>query len=184
MNRKTIIILLGIFFTLILSVSLSLAFFYYSGESDDISLTSGSIKLSFTEGTNNITTTGSFPKADEVGMIDVNYYDFTINGSKGDDDIRYEIQIVSTSSNTLDERYVKLYLTDQNNETVVGPVALSDLTVSEYNNNRILYSNYITATDQVYNYRLRVWIDSSYDNNTSESIDFKVNLLARNEKSA
>lgn len=184
MNRKTIIILLGIFFTLILGVSLSLAFFYYSGESDDISLTSGSIKLSFTEGTNNITTTGSFPKADAVGMIDVNYYDFTINGSKGDDDIRYEIQIVSTSSNTLDERYVKLYLTDQNNETVVGPVALSDLTVSEYNNNRILYSNYITAANQVYNYRLRVWIDSSYDNNTSESIDFKVNLLARNEKSA
>ena len=138
-NKRTIILSLWIILTLILTISISYAFFYYVEEGDEITLTSGSISIDFAEGTNYISLANSYPKSDMMGKIDPNYYDFTVTGSRGEkDDIYYEIQIVEEEGNTLDDKYVKVYLTDQKNNSslnkeIMKPILLSECLSSDYN---------------------------------------------------
>ena len=114
-------------------------------------------------------------------MISTDYYDFTVSGSKGKyNDILYEIQIEQLENNTLAEEYVKIYLTDQNDNSVSASSRLIDLNNSLYNNNRVIYSDYISFENQVDDYRLRMWIDESYTKNTQEVFNFKIVLYAIN----
>ena len=93
-RNKKIIMILSTIFTIVLAISFSYAFFYYNKEGGTITLEAGSIAINFSEEVNYFTIHDTYPKSDTMGMIDVNYYDFTVSGSKGaEDDILYEIQI-------------------------------------------------------------------------------------------
>ena len=181
-NNKKIILIVSILVVVVLAISVSYAFFYYSSTLGDITLNSGSIGINFTAGTNTFTLSDNYPKSDVLGIVSTNYFDFTVSGTVLDDDIYYEIQIKEVSGNTLDDKYVKVYLTDQTEHVLAGPLNLDGFYYNEYNNNRVIYSKDLEASNQVDAYRLRLWIDESFTDSTSRSFAFKVNLYARNEE--
>ena len=181
-NNKKIILIVSILVVVVLAISVSYAFFYYSSTLGDITLNSGSIGINFTAGTNTFTLSDNYPKSDVLGIVSTNYFDFTVSGTVLDDDIYYEIQIKEVSGNTLDDKYVKVYLTDQTEHVLAGPLNLDGFYYNEYNNNRVIYSKDLEASNHVDAYRLRLWIDESFTDSTSRSFAFKVNLYARNEE--
>lgn len=179
-NKKLLMVAFGIALAFVMTISISYAFFYYAKDSENIPLISGSISIDFLEGTNNLSLQENYPKSDVLGMIEPYYYDFTVAGSKGKESILYEIQILEAGTNTLDPRYVKVYLTDQEDNVIVEPVLLSELKISEYNRNRVLYTGNIDTLNQRDLYRLRLWIDASYSENVESTFDFQINLYAQN----
>ena len=183
-KKKILIMILSTVFTVILAISFTYAFFYYGKEGSTITLESGSISLKLEEDANFLTLHDTYPKSDNIGMISTNYYDFTVSGSKGKyDDILYEIQIEQIEDNTLAEEYVKVYLTDQeDNDLRVEPKSLIDLETSKYNKNRVIFSDYIYRENQEADYRLRVWVDEKYTKNVQETFNFKLVLYAVNDK--
>ena len=186
-KRKSILIMiLSTMFTMVLAISFTYAFFYYSKEGSTITLKSGSISLKLEEDANFLTLHDTYPVSDNIGMISTNYYDFTVSGSKGKyDDILYEIQIEQMEDNTLSEEFVKVYLTDQeDNNLRVEPQSLTELEISKYNKNRVIYTDYIYEENQEEDYRLRIWIDEKYTKNVRETFNFKVVLYAMNDKYA
>lgn len=183
-KNKKVMILIGIVLTMIFAISITYAFFYYGKEGSNIKLETGSISINYKGDYNYLTIKDTFPKGDFYGKISLDYYDFTVSGSNGkDDDILYEIQIEQLEGNTLAEEYVKIYLTDQNDNSLgFEPSMLNTLSTSRHNQNRIIYTGYIRNKNQSDKYRLRIWVDESYTKNTKEVFDFKVVLYAVNEK--
>lgn len=182
-RNKKIIMILSTVFTVVLALSFTYAFFYYGKEGSTITLKGGTISINFEEDVNYLTLHDTYPKSDSVGMISTNYYDFTVSGSNGKyDDILYEIQIEQLEDNTLAEEYINVYLTDQEDNGFFSvPKKMTNLPISKYNNNRIVYSDYIVGENQVDDYRLRVWVDESYTKNVQETFKFKVVLYAVND---
>jgi len=169
-RNKKLIMIISTILTIIFAISISYAFFYYGKEGSAISLESGNISLNFEEDANFLTLHDTYPMNDNVGMISTNYYDFTVSGSRGkNDDIYYEIQIEQVKDKTLSEEYIKVYLTDQEDnelkfeltdqedeELKTEPILLNKLETSKYNKNRIIYNDYIYDENQAKNYRLRI----------------------------
>lgn len=185
MNRnKKISMIISTMLTIVLAISFTYAFFYYGKEGSNIKLEAGSISINFKSDANYLTIKDVFPKGDDFGKISSEYYDFTVSGSNGkNDDVMYEVQIEQMDGNTLAEEYVKIYLTNQDDEELGGnPAFLNTLSLSEYNNNRIIYTGYIKDKNEVDKYRLRIWIDESYTKNVQETFNFKVVLHAENVK--
>jgi len=184
-RKRILIMILSTVFTMVLAISFTYAFFYYGKEGSTITLESGSISLKLEEDANFLTLHDTYPKSDNIGMISTNYYDFTVSGSKGKyDDILYEIQIEQMEDNTLAEEYVKVYLTDQEDNFKAETKSLIKLETSKYNKNRVIYSDYIYQENQEENYRLRVWVDEKYTKNVRDNFNFKVILYAINDKCA
>lgn len=183
-RNKKIIMILSLVLTIVLAISLTYAFFYYGKEGGTIKLETGSISINFENDVNYLTISDAYPKSDSTGMISTDYYDFTVSGSNGKyDDVMYEIQIEQLEGNTLAEEYVKVYLTDQeDNDLRVEPKSLIDLETSKYNKNRVIYSDYIYKENQEADYRLRVWVDEKYTKNVQETFNFKLILYAINDK--
>jgi len=180
-RNKKVIMILTTLLTIVLAISISYAFFYYGKENSEISLESGSISINFKEENNYLTLYNTYPISDSIGMINTNYYDFTVSGTKTKkNDILYEIQIEQMNNNTLQEEYIKLYLTNQNDIELAKINKLNELPVSKYNKNRIIYTNYIYNDNQVDDYRLRIWVDESYTKNIEEIFNFKLILYAIN----
>ena len=179
-NNKKIILIISILLVIVLGFSLSYAFFYYRNTLGDISLNSGEIDINFTAGTNNFSLGDNYPKSDVLGVVSTNYFDFSVSGTIISDAIHYELQIKELNGNTLDPRYVKVYLTDQSENVLVGPINLDSFDFNDYNGNRIIYTKNLTTSSQVDYYRLRVWLSDEFTDSTSKTFAFKVNLYARN----
>ena len=103
--------------------------------------------------------------------------------------IVYQIALEETSTSTLSNDKVKVYLTDQNNNELVIPTRISELELDANKNNyKKLYNKQINQGEN-HLYRLRAWIDDSADlyietsndgNHTLEMPDviykFKINV--------
>lgn len=183
-GNKKILMIISTMLTIVLAISFTYAFFYYGREGSNIKLGAGSIEINFKSDADYLTIKDVFPKGDDFGKISSEYYDFTVSGSNGkNDDILYEIQIEQMEGNTLAEEYVKVYLTNQDDNDLGNDAkTLGELEFSKYNKNRVVYRDYIYKENQEDDYRLRVWIDEKYTKNVQEVFNFKVILYAINEK--
>ena len=133
--------------------------------------------------TNVISIENAIPVADEVGkkQKDSNsMFDFNVSTKyKGVGNINYEVYSTLMKS-TLDSKYVKVYLTDQNDNPLDGyskdvPVydALSESIVED---GKTLYKGSLKSGD-VKNLRLRIWLSSEYsDGSEARTFAFKVNV--------
>ncbi len=135
--------------------------------------TSGKIKIKF-DGSNKIKMVGRLPISDEIGKttdlesVDDNvlgHLKFTLSSNKT---TKYEVYLVKEdSSNELNSNYLKLYLTDNNDNPVNGfntniIPSYNDLKVSlSLPGNKILYSGVIKKGEKQY-FNLRVWVSDSY----------------------
>ena len=177
-----ILLVLAISITLISGLSATYAFFVYRGTGSNVSLEAGDISIDFASGSNSLEVSNSYPVSDDTGMVLPYYSDFTISGTTSEISIKYEIQIVPNKGNTIDEQYVKVYLTDQDDNSITGVRLYDSLENATYNESgKTVYSAYMTSSE-VKQFRLRVWIDQSYETTTGQDFGFSVYLYAMNDK--
>ena len=158
----------------------------------DSSITTGQIKMSYTE-TNEITMDNALPMKDEEGKVLTDYFDFQVLSyvkTKGSDNtkrkIDYNIVLEPISvENALNDNEIKVYLTMIENgvETVVvEPTTIDQISDYILNNHEDIFSN--NKSEVVTSYRLRSWIDSKVDtskfSDKKYSYKFRVNVNSGN----
>lgn len=154
------------------------------------SLKTGYVSFSYSEANNSyILLENALPISDKQGKElsgAKNVFDFNVSASyKGVSKIKYDIFAESVDNNTLPEEFVKVYLTDQNDNPIEGyngdNVPLyDDLQNYNYNGNnryKLLHSGYLTEQDSNKGYRLRIWLSSDFTDGSNQlTFSFKVNV--------
>ena len=189
LKKKKTLLIIGIVSLILILLGSTYAFFTYSKSVDAFVLTSNRISATFESGTNSVSFTNAYPISDTYALDNLDrltYIDFTVSGEVGSEDsaISYVIYLTEELNNTLSSDYIKVYLTDDNNNTVAGPSIYSSLDYTTYSGSasgRVIYTGNQSGTFSK-NYRLYVWLDSTYEQNTvSQIFTFKVNLYAYND---
>ena len=118
---------------------------------------------------------------DTEGKASTNYYDFTVEGTSNFVlDLNYYLYLVSDEKgNSVDSKYVKIYLTkiENNTETVVvNPISLDNL--NNFGDYKLITQSVFNFTSNVKtskstNYRLRAWL--SNDAVVSNKVDPSIN---------
>ena len=194
-SKQILISILGVAILIVAVVGISFAAFTYARTgSTTNTITTGTITMSYTEGTNGITLTDALPITDDAGKAlsaEGQYFDFTVNAKivgKGTTKIDYVITATEVTK-TLPNTGVKVYLTSNTDQTVeLAPTIVSTLPLTESGNSagapageRILKSGSISTTDNSVNetttYRLRMWVDQNYQApSTKQVYSIKVNV--------
>ena len=145
MNHKSnrIIALIAVFVLVFLFGGISYSYFVYEKDLVEANITTGNIQINFTSESNSLSLTNQLPLSDVIGKNNADYLEFTVTGSTDYESIKYEIEIVPNSSNTLEDQYVKVYLTDQNDVEVSSPLLISSLPSAKANNGKVVYSTII-----------------------------------------
>ena len=186
MKNRNVLIILGILAFIILIGGISYSYFVYNSELEDVSIEAGEISLNYSDVSGNMSLSGVIPLSDNIGKSSSDYIDFTIDGVVTTSKIYYEISIIPDSNNTLDSQYIKVYLTDQNDNVIQTVTSYDTLLFNEKETGKRLYRDTVepneNGTQRTYSkdYRLRVWLDESYNEPTSKTFDFNINLYAKN----
>ena len=186
-KKKILLVVLSVFLISLISVG---TYALWNSEllTGDSSISSGQIKMSYTE-TNEIGMENALPMKDEEGKVLTNYFDFQVLSyikTKDSDStkrkINYNIVLEPlTVENALNDNEIKVYLTMIENGTetvVVQPTTIDQINNYILNNHEDIFSN--NRAEVVTSYRLRSWIDSSVDtskfNDKKYSYKFRVNI--------
>ena len=177
-NKRKEIIIIGVLILLMIAiiVGTSYAAFRYGGIGEvENSITSGAITMKYTETSNGITLSGALPTTDKTGTVRLTpgeYFDFNISSTiTGNTNINYEISAKKEDGNTIDGKYIKLYLTkinsDGEEEALMVPETYSEETsANNYtgrpSNEMSLYTSSMNSSENN-NYRLRMYVDESYN---------------------
>ena len=127
------------------------------------------ISFTYKESENKIAITNMTPVSDTDGKKS-NYFEFSVSSNLVKDmSVDYEISILKTSTtNSFNESDIKVYLTDENNNSLVEPVIISELEDnSKITNAKTIYQNNFTYNNsnekQTHTYRLRIWLKNDVD---------------------
>ncbi|HIT37189.1 MAG TPA: hypothetical protein IAB59_01750, partial [Candidatus Onthousia faecipullorum] len=170
-NKKSILILGLILLMVIAIVGVSYAAYTYTGLGQRVNtITTGSITMTYTETDNVINLEGALPTTDKTGKTLSDYFEFTVSSSiSGDVNINYEIS-AKKESGTLEDRYIKLYLTrvtENSEEELMTPEtyneeASSNSYTGRPANEMSLYTSSMNSSESN-TYRLRMYVDESYN---------------------
>lgn len=190
-KSEILLSLIGILILLLAVIGISYAVWSRSFQgTKENSLKTGYVTFTYSEASDSyILLEDVIPISDKQGKElsgKGNVFDFSVSSSyKGANKIKYDIFTEPVESNTLDDKYIKVYLTDQNNNPIgdydnnAVPV-YSSLQKYNYNGNskgRLLHSSYLTANNSNKKYRLRIWVSSDFtDGSSKKSFSFKVNV--------
>ena len=114
---KIILSILGIAFLVAIVFGSTYAIFTFSkAGTKENKITTGTVSMTYTEGTAGITLTDMVPMDDDTGKArrgaNTNF-EFTVSATiTGTTTINYDIYAEKTTGSTLDEKFVKVYLTD------------------------------------------------------------------------
>ena len=195
-NKSKLPVLTMLLVALLVLVGTSYAYFDYSfiGKDNTISTTDVSIKL-LESNKEIVTLENQLPMSDEQGINQVgtgNVFDFAVETkSSSDMKLGYKLNIEKLKADTgytsLTDDQIKIYLTDTNDNKILGPLKISDL--ENYNLYEDVNIHSKTNNTQVDKYRIRVWIDQDvqikdWDENTKQQYKFKIGVgSAENEGS-
>ncbi len=158
-------------------IGISYAAFNYSGLGTKVNtITTGAIKMTYTEDDNIISMSGALPTTDATGKVRLNdgeYFDFTVSSEiSGNTNINYEISAkdVTTSERKIDGSNIKLYLTkltDSGEEELMTPETYNEeASANDYTgrlaNEMSLYTSSMNSSESN-RYRLRMWVDEEYN---------------------
>ena len=175
-KRENIVIIVVLVVMILAIVGVSYAAFSYSKTGSKVnSITTGSITMTYKETDNTISLSGALPTTDKTGMVRLNpgeYFDFSVSSEiTGDVNINYEISAKKEDGNTIDGRYIKLYLTrltdDGEEEALMVPETYNEeSSANDYTgrpvNEMSLYTSSMNSSESN-NYRLRMYVDESYN---------------------
>ena len=173
---------------LLVLVGASYAYFDYLfiGKDNTISTTDVSIKL-LESNKEIITLENQLPISDEQGMVQEgtgNVFDFAVETkSSSNMKLGYKLSIEKLQTDTgytsLTDDQIKIYLTDTDNNKILGPLKISEL--NNYNLYEDVNIHSKTNNTQVDKYRIRVWIDQDvqakeWNENTKQQYKFKIGV--------
>ena len=198
-KKKTVVMLLGILTLIVMTIGVTYAAFTFTGVGSNANkVTTGTITMVYTEGTNKISIENAMPMSDEEGKKlsgQDEVFDFTVEiNITGDMAIAYEVTAEKVTSgdkqSTLGDTDVKLYLeksTDNENFTqVMAPSNYSGLTTADdfgaKAGEMVMESNATSYSVKFY-YKLRMWVDENYEMNGQGSKRFtvKVNVYGKDD---
>lgn len=186
MNRRNALIIIGILAFIMIVGGVSYSYFVYNKDIGDVSFSMGGMKIELNKVTNNINLTSAIPVSNFIGKESTNYLDFTINSTVDTERLYYEVYIVPKKDNTINPKYINLYLTDQNDNEKTSVKSYNELKDSKKGNGKVIYKDIIelneshTSKNDSENFRLRLWIDESYSITSSKTFDFDIYLYAFN----
>lgn len=111
-------------------------------------------------------------------LLKNNYFDFEIEVPSHfdlDKKMYYEI-VLSVLNENIDSRYIKVYLTDQDNKAIDGfSEAVPLLSVfPESDNGKIIYTGSFGNDDMNDKYRLRIWISDNYNKKIDSNLSYQL----------
>lgn len=130
---------------------------------------SDSVLFSFDEGSNYINMINVFPTSDSVGKTltgDKEYFDFSISALLNDNrkgKLVYEISLVPIASNTIDEKDVRVYLTENSSDVSISSDAVNtygELPTSKYHTDGKVIYRKVVSGKFLGNYVFRMWLSS------------------------
>jgi len=172
-NRKVflVLLLLLLFGLSFLVSSVSFAVLGSKFESNNV-ITSGSILFSYEEKTRGISILNAYPIHDEDGKKlskDQEYFKFDVSYSleskKTAEGLHYQISLIPDSNNTLDDRYVRVYLLEDEKEVSLSEKmvrSFSELENSSLRNGAKLLLDREVSETFVHHYTLRLWVSKDY----------------------
>ena len=114
--------------------------------------------------------------SDEKGKrISDNYFDFSVTSPSSEGDVSYNV-ILNGLGNDIDERFVKVYLTDQNNKVFNdfnGFVPIYNA-FDDNSNGRVIYTGKITDKNVADKFRLRIWVSDKYKEQLKTDLVYEV----------
>lgn len=168
-SREIVTSMLGIMILILLLFSTSYAVFVESIDGSKInSLTTGYLSLNYTNSDSNIVTLANgLPISDEVGKYDITsgkLFEFSVSNDFMKN-INYKI-IIEEIVSEVDIEYLKIYLTDDNNN-ILGQLnddvnVLSSFETTDLANERVIYNGVLTGKDDVKKFKLKVWVSDDY----------------------
>lgn len=152
MNKKKIMIIVSsIILVLVALFTTTYSLFYKEDVAANPSnYSTGLLQIEATSLSDTISLDSALPMTDEEG-IETTPYVFSIKNT-GNVDYKFDVKLLSTSSNTINSRYIKLKIDNGN------PVVLSSLT------NSIIKSNVVVKAKESINITLRVWLSKDTPN--------------------
>ena len=180
-NKKTLILsIVGILVLVIAVVGVSFAMYSFTGTgTKENVITTGTVSMNFTEGSNNFTLTNKYPMTDAQGVTQ-DKTNFAVTAAWGFSKltIKYDIGISSiTSGATLNENYIKVALLDGSGNVIVGGgkgtstltsgVTIASLATTAGPNNLItsygLTGGTINTSGATDNYKILAYVADNYD---------------------
>ena len=176
-KRENIIIIIVLVVIILAIIGVSYAAFNYSREGTTLNtITTGAIKMTYTEDDNIISMSGALPTTDATGKVRLTegeYFDFTISSEiTGNVNINYEISAkdVTSSDRKIDGSNIKLYLTrltDDGEEELMTPETYNEETSSNNFTGRpsgemSLYTSSMNGSESN-RYRLRMYVAEEYN---------------------
>lgn len=112
--------------------------------------------------------------SNDKGKAKTSYFDFNIKlKADAKKTVKYNIYLTKSTTSTLDNSKLKIYLTDQSNNVIKDVTSVQSLQIfSKYANSYLLYQKEITSTNNTEvtdYYRLRVWLDDSLGTSITEN---------------
>ncbi len=170
-----------------MGITYSLWTYGYLGETN--TLQTGDVSLKLLESTSEIIDIKNvLPKGDNEGKTQEETFNFAvITKASYKTALSYDLSIekleVDEGYTSLEDKDIKVYLEDYNNNELLAPSLISDL------NNKILYSKINkhsnTTTEITDKYKLRVWLDKEVDisNWTKETkLEYKFKIGVKSEE--
>ena len=175
-NKKNTVYLLLIMVGL-LSLVIGTSYAILKGTESDSNeqvIKTGSVKLKLTEYYDNISEKITV-KSDEDGLLNTNSYEFNIKNI-GNSPARYDLKLIndvpgSYTGKVLDTKYIKIGLEINGEE--YGPMSLEK--VKNIIDSDVIYKN------EVLNYKLRIWLDKSKEDEIANLEDYKAFLKLKIE---
>ena len=179
-NKKSLLLsVIAVVMLLVITIGVSYAFFSYTKKgTTENSIKTGTITFLYTEVTGvgkGIKIEDALPMTDEQGKLQTgngNVFEFKITSDTlSNTSIPYEVTARKSSNSTLDEKAVKVYLTEVDGEE-------SELLLDNYSNlketdtnvpegivEKTLYKGKVPANTTKYekNFKLRMWLDEGID---------------------
>ena len=191
-SKQVLLSVLGVAILVVAVVGVSFAAFSFSQTGVRTNtITTGTINMSYSEPESGITLTNAMPMSDDTGkaLSSANEtFDFTvtatINGS-GTTTINYAVTAVTEPGTTLDDDYVKVYLTNMASDAdseILAPTVVSSLpkTSSDASgapDGQFILDDGTFTTNATNEYRLRMWVADNYAvTGSSETYTLRVNV--------
>ncbi len=198
-RKRLVLSILAVLVLVLLVIGVTYGVYSYTDEGvQENVIRTGNILFTHSENTNGIMITDALPISDAEGKvipatgrnITQGYFDFSLTATIiTPADIKYEIYGIDTSpsDSKLKPEYVKVYLTNAENETAIDGYDESSLptfsslpTASDGVNKKL--SEGVFSESGTRKYRLRIWVSDNYPilekNGNKETFSMKVNVTA------
>ena len=182
---KNLIYIVAVLGFIVMSIGITYSYFIYEKDVVVADLTAGSIGINFVGEKKTITSENITSSTDGQGKVS-NPLDFSIEAIADTEEILYEVELVQTGLTSEQLDHIKIYLTDQSDNEVLGIYTYNELIDSKKNNGKMLNQRIVegnpdgTAKTTTNNYRIRIWLDEGSEGLITNDYQFDIYLYAVN----